>query len=128
MSIAAQIGMAPVAMRLFGTLQILSVFPNLLVIPLASLTTVLAMLSCLLVPVGGWIALPARWLLHGILFLAGLFAELPAVTVKRLPYAALPVLYTGMFCFTRYFHPQPREARYAAGGVLGLLLVVTLIA
>lgn len=127
-SMAAQIGIAPVLMNLFGNVQFLAIFPNLVIVPLASVVTVLALLSCLVGPVGAWIAFPVRYLTWGMQMIAGLFSELPTTMVERLPGLAVPTLYSGMFCLTRYFHPHPREVRYIACGALGLILIIILIA
>lgn len=86
-TISAQIMTVPVILYIFGRTSFLSIFSNLLVVPLVPLAMLFAMfagLAGMIVPLAaGFIALPARFLLMYMLDVAAYFANIPHVIIER---------------------------------------------
>lgn len=84
-SFAAQIMTVPIILLIFGRLSVVGLLANIVIVPmvpLAMLLSFLAGLAGMIAPViSGWIALPARYLLNTMLWLADIFASLPHATV-----------------------------------------------
>ncbi len=84
-SFAAQIMTVPIILLIFGRLSVVGLLANIVIVPMvpfAMLLSFLAGLAGMIAPViSGWIALPARYLLNTMLWLADIFASLPHATV-----------------------------------------------
>lgn len=84
-SFAAQIMTVPIILLIFGRLSVVGLLANIVIVPmvpLAMLLSFLAGLTGMLAPViSGWMALPARYLLNFMLWLADIFANFPHANV-----------------------------------------------
>lgn len=97
-SFAAQIITLPLILFIFGRLSIVGFVANIIIVPMvpiAMLFSFLAGLAGMTMPViSGWIALPARYLLNLMLWLADWFASLPHATVSvKISVASFVTLY-----------------------------------
>jgi competence protein ComEC len=84
---SAQVMTAPIILYIFSRASIIGLVSNLIIgplIPLAMLVTLSAGLAGMLLPIiSGFIALPARLLLHYILDIVSLFAQVPHALIKQ---------------------------------------------
>lgn len=99
-SLSAQLGITPVLIKLYGSLQPLAVLSNLLIVPLAALVTVGALVSAALHMLWPVAAMPAAWVVHGIARLMRLTAE----RLSTIPFATVEVGYiSNMACVALLF-------------------------
>lgn len=97
-TMSAFIVTAPILIMAFGQLSNVSLFSNLLVlplVPLAMLLTFIAGVGALILPCVGWvIAMPAIWLLKYMVGVAGYFANLPwAISKLDMQWWSIAIIY-----------------------------------
>lgn len=97
-SFAAQIVTLPLILLIFGRLSVVGFLANIIIVPmvpLAMLLSFIAGLAGMIVPeFSGWIALPARYVLNAMLWIADWFARLPHATANvKISVASFVALY-----------------------------------
>jgi competence protein ComEC len=97
-SFAAQIITLPLILLIFGRLSLVGFIANIIIVPMvpiAMLLSFIAGLAGMITPVlSGWIALPARYLLNSMLWIADWFSRLPHATANvKISVASFIVLY-----------------------------------
>lgn len=101
-SFAAQIVTLPLILLIFGRLSIVGFIANIIIVPMvpiAMLLSFFAGLAGMIAPaISGWIALPARLWLNGMLWIADWFARLPhATALVKISVTSFVVLYGVIF-------------------------------
>jgi competence protein ComEC len=114
-SLCAEIMTLPLVLFVFGQMSLISLIANVIVavfVPLAMLLSVLAGLAgVFLMPVSGWIAWPAVWLLTYMLDAAHLLASIPHVFLQNigLPLYGMLVLYGVVLTLNLILHSRLRR-------------------
>lgn len=84
-SAAAQLGITPISLAVFGNLQPYALVANLFIVPLASVVTIGGLLSAFLYTILPVVALPVAWVIRGVCMFMHSFAHL----ISQLPFALL---------------------------------------
>lgn len=86
-TVAAQVMTLPIIMYIFGRVSIIGLVANLLVVPLVPLAMLLTLIAglagMLSVPVGSWLAWPAKVLLTYIIDIVGVLSHFPHASIQR---------------------------------------------
>jgi len=136
-TVAAQVGVIPVIAYSFNTFSVISVFSNLLIVPLTGLFTVLAAITAILgnlyMPLGMSAGLLTRIISDVILFITKRTAAIPWAEIRiATPAFILVVLYYALIIYFRFCHPRmDREAARPVAAVIlaasGALILLTSI-
>jgi competence protein ComEC len=132
-TLAAQLGVAPLLIYYFGQFSIISFLANLIIVPLAGLSLVLGFLGCLIAFLSAWLAqlifFPTAILLSLKIIVASLLAKLPgaAVFIGQMNILILIFYYLILFLLCSYL--KSRKVRLKTFQLLlSLLLVLSLSA
>jgi competence protein ComEC len=107
----------PLVLYVFGQMSLVSLLANVIVavfVPLAMLLSVIAGIAgVFLLPVSGWIAWPAVWLLTYMLDAAHLLASIPHIFLQNLalPLYGLLILYAMVLVFNLTLHSRLKRNR-----------------
>ena len=126
-TIAAQIGVIPIIAYFFNTFSIISVFTNLLVVPLTGIITVmgavLVILGNVLLPVAKLLGLLVSIVVNTMLFITEMMADIPWAEINiATPSIILVLIYYLTLLYLRYVHPK--LAKEVAKPVFAALLVI----
>ena len=111
-SIAAQVGILPMLCMMGGTVNLLSIFANLIIVPLFGLAYpllfVLAFAGTIL-PFVSKCLVVMEYLFAFMLLIAKFFATGPIINLKRLDFAKILLFYAILFVVSQYFMVLPKE-------------------
>lgn len=129
-TIAAQIGTIPVSLYHFHMISMVSIFANLLIIPIMGILFSISILGILLYPiiplVGSYFFFLSGLIFEWILRMAGSFSSLPMATIALPPFSWMGIaFYVLLFLiFGRYLPIEMKKVRMAFLVALMLIFIV----
>lgn len=126
-TIAAQIGVIPVIAYCFNTFSIISIFTNLLIVPLTGMITVLGailvILGNILLPAAKLLGILVSIVINTMLFITETMAAIPWAEINiATPSIILVLIYYFTLLYLRYVHTK--LAKEVARPVFAVLLVI----
>jgi len=133
-TIAAQLGVIPIIAYCFNTFSIISVFTNLLIVPLTGIITVLGAILVILgnifLPAAGMLGVLLNFAVSFMLFLTGKMAAIPWAEINiATPNIILVLIYYFILLYMRFWHPKlaNETAKPVFASIMVLCGVVILI-
>ncbi len=129
-SFSATLGTAPILINFFNYVSLIGVLANLIIIPMASVSVVLTLLSVLLGDVvGGIIAIGADQMIRWMNSLMNFIQSIPyaAVNIRNLPVILIILWFVLIFMLSDEWAVKRKLKRIASAAVAGVIVVICLV-